>query len=101
GQDFDKQDLRREIVKYLSSVGSITNMWTKIDMIEDIELEQRVVLRVKFILDGIDPHGAVFQDRYFYRWYLVNEGTPTAYDWKIIKVELVQQERLMEGLRFA
>src|SRR5689334_21936395 len=63
--DFDKQQLRGEVVNYLDSIKSISNIWTKIDMIEEVELERRVVLRVKFILDGIDPHGVVFQDRYF------------------------------------
>ena len=33
-QDFDKQALRGEVVKYLASIASITNIWTKIDMIE-------------------------------------------------------------------
>jgi hypothetical protein len=98
-QDFDKQQLRAEIVDYLGSIKSITNIWTKIDMIEQVELERRVVLRVKFILDGADPHDAVFQDRYFYRWTLINEGTSNAYDWKIVKDELVQTEGKLEGLR--
>src|ERR1041385_7377945 len=38
-QDFDKQQLRGEIVNYLGSIAAITNIWTKIDMIEDVELE--------------------------------------------------------------
>jgi len=100
-QDFDKQALRGEISNYLASIASIKNIWTKIDMIEEVELERRVVLRVKFILDGTDPHGAVFQDRYFYRWQLVNEGTPTAFNWKIVKDELVAKDGLVEGLRVA
>ena len=100
-QDFDKQALRGEVVNYLASIASIKNIWTKIDMIEEVELERRVVLRVKFILDGTDPHGAIFQDRYFYRWHLVNEGTPKAFDWKIVKDELVQKDGLIEGLRVA
>src|SRR5688500_2410371 len=98
-EDFDKQALRGEVVNYLASIASIKNIWTKIDMIEEVELERRVVLRVKFILDGTDPHGAVFQDRYFYRWHLVNEGTPKAFDWKIVKDELVEKDGLIEGLR--
>jgi VCBS repeat protein len=98
-QDFDKKALRSEVARYLDSIGSIKNIWTKIDMIEDVDLERRVVLRVKFILDGTDPQGAVFQDRYFYRWHLVNEGTPKAFDWKIVKDELVDKDGLVEGLR--
>jgi hypothetical protein len=100
-EDFDKQALRGEVSNYLASIASISNIWTKIDMIEEVDLERRVVLRVKFILDGTDPHGAVFQDRYFYRWQLVNEGTPTAFDWKIVKDELVAKDGLIEGLRVA
>lgn len=100
-QDFDKQQLREEVVNYLAGMNSITNIWTKIDMIESIDVEKSVVLRVKFILDGTDPHGVVFQDRYFYRWYLVNEGTPHAFDWKIVKDELVQNAGMLEGLRVA
>lgn len=97
--DFDKQQLRGEVVNYLASIKSISNIWIKIDMIEQIELERRVVLRVKFILDGVDPHGVVFQDRYFYRWNLVNEGTSSAFDWKIVKDELVENAGSLEGLR--
>ena len=100
-QDFDKQALRGEIANYLTTIASIKNIWTKIDMIEEVELERRVVLRVKFILDGTDPHGAIFQDRYFYRWQLINEGTSTAFDWKIIKDELVANDGLIEGIRVA
>jgi hypothetical protein len=102
GRDnFDKQQLRGEIENYLDSIKSISNIWTKIDMIESIDLEKSVVLRVKFILDGTDPHGVVFQDRYFYRWSLVNEGTPNAFDWKIVKDELVENAGMLEGLRVA
>jgi VCBS repeat protein len=100
-QDYDKQALRGEVSNYLASIASITNIWTKIDMIEEVELERRVVLRVKFILDGTDPQGAVFQDRYFYRWHLVNEGTPNAFDWRIVKDELVAKDGIIEGLRVA
>ncbi|MEK6279450.1 MAG: VCBS repeat-containing protein [Acidobacteriota bacterium] len=88
-QDFDKQSIRQEVENYLATIGSIKNIWTKIDMIEEVELERSVVLRVKFILDGTDPQGGVFQDRYFYRWRLVNEGSPQAYDWKIVNDGLV------------
>jgi hypothetical protein len=70
-------------------------------MIESVDLEKTVVLRVKFILDGKDPHGAVFQDRYFYRWQLVNEAKPPAFDWKIVKDELVQSNGAPDGLRVA
>src|SRR5262245_29096973 len=43
-QDFDKQALRGEVVNYLASISSVDNIWTKIDMIESIDLEKNVVL---------------------------------------------------------
>src|SRR5260370_25560547 len=63
-------------------------------MSEKVELEQTVQLTVKFILDGKDQQGAVFQDRNFYRWHLVNEGSSAAYAWKIVKDELVEGVRV-------
>ena len=95
-RDFAKADINEEVSRYFDTLASIKNIWTKIDMIEEVELERRVVLRVKFILDGADPQGAVFQDRHFYRWTLANEAAaPGALDWKIVKDELI------EGLRVA
>jgi len=92
-RDYATADLRNENEAYLNSLTSIDDVKFKIDMIEKIELERTVQLTVKFILDGKDNHGLPFQDRNFYRWYLANEGGPDAYDWKILKDELV------EGLR--
>ena len=95
-QDFAKADIADEVSRYFGTLASIQNIWTKIDMIEQVELERRVVLRVKFILDGTDPQGAVFQDRHFYRWTLANEAAAAGEpDWKIVKDELI------EGLRVA
>ena len=74
-QDFTKADINTEVSGYFASLSSVQNIWTKIDMIEQVELGRRVTLRVKFILDGADAAGGVFQDRNFYRWTLVNEGT--------------------------
>src|SRR5919199_2706237 len=94
--DYDRAALAEEVAGYLGTIASVQNTWCKIDMIEQIDPERRVVLRVKYILDGTDPRGAVFQDRYFYRWTLVNEAAePGAFDWKITRDELV------EGLRVA
>ena len=96
GQDYSKPELRDEVSRYFDSLASIQNVWTKIDMIEQVELERRVVLRVKFILDGTDPQGQVFQDRHFYRWTLNNQSAaPGQFDWRIVKDELI------EGLRVA
>jgi hypothetical protein len=97
-QDYAKADIGDEVSRYFGTLASIKNIWTKIDMIEEVELERRVVLRVKFILDGTDPRGALFQDRHFYRWTLANEGAgavPGEPGWKIVRDELI------EGLRVA
>lgn len=95
-QDFARADIGGEVTRYFDTLASIQNIWTKIDMIEEVELERRVVLRVKFILDGTDPRGALFQDRHFYRWTLANENPgPSEPVWKIVKDELI------EGLRVA
>lgn len=94
GKDYAKADLEDEFKSYLNSLASIQDIKFKIDMIEKVELEQTVQLTVKFILDGKDQRGTVFQDRNFYRWHLVNEGGSGAYDWKIVKDELVEGVRV-------
>ena len=94
--DYNRADVREEIARYLQGLASIEDIKFKIDIIEKVELDRSVVLTVKFILDGTDPKGALFQDRHFYRWHLVNEDeTGSEYDWKIVKDELV------EGIRVA
>src|SRR5258707_2114380 len=93
-KDYAKADVRDEFNDYLNSLASVQDIKFKIDMIEKVELEQTVQLTVKFILDGKDQRNTVFQDRNFYRWYLVNEGGSGAYDWKIMKDELVEGVRV-------
>jgi hypothetical protein len=93
--DYDKTDLRDELAGYFAGLASIEDIKLKIDMIERVELDRSVALTVKFILDGHDREGALFQDRHFYRWHLVNEDTTGAdYDWKIVKDELVEGVRV-------
>lgn len=93
-KDFTKADLEAEVNDYLNGLASVEDIKFKIDMIEKIELERSVRLTVKFILDGTDRRGEIFQDRNFYRWYLVNEGGASGYDWKIVKDELVEGIRV-------
>lgn len=93
-KDFVKADVEDELNAYLNSLAAVDDIKFKIDMIEKVELERSVQLTVKFILDGKDHQGEIFQDRNFYRWYLVNEGGPGAYDWKIVKDELVEGVRV-------
>jgi hypothetical protein len=92
--DYTKANLASEVSDYLNELTSVDDIKFKIDMIEQVELERSVQLTVKFILDGKDRQGAIFQDRNFYRWYLVNEGGPGAYEWKIVKDELVEGVRV-------
>ncbi len=93
-KDYARSDLEKEVKSYLNSLASIEDIKFKIDMIENIELERSVQLTVKFILDGTDHQGKVFQDRNFYRWYLVNEGGAGFFDWKIVKDEPVEGIRV-------
>ena len=93
--DFTRDDLRAELAGYLGGLSAIEDNKLKIDMIEHVDLERSVVLTVKFILDGRDLRGALFQDRHFYRWYLVNEDSSArTYDWKIVRDELVEGVRV-------
>jgi hypothetical protein len=94
-KDFVKEDLRCELADYLGSIASIDDIKCKIDMIQQIDLERNAVLTVKFILDGTAAGGALFQDRYFYRWFLVNEDSSGGYDWRITKDELVEGIRVV------
>jgi hypothetical protein len=94
-QDFTKVNMTDEVKGYLDSIAEIKSIWCKIDMIEQIEPEKRVTLRVKYILTGKDKQNAAFEDRHFYRWTLVNTAAAGGFDWKITKDELI------EGLRVA
>jgi hypothetical protein len=93
-KDYTKAELRDEFDDYLNGLATVDDVKFKIDLIEEVELERSARLTVKFILDGTDRQGTVFQDRNFYRWYLANEGGPQAYDWKIVKDELVEGVRV-------
>jgi FG-GAP-like repeat len=97
-QDYRKADVQREVGEYINGLVAIDDIKFKIDMIQQVELERSVELTVKFILDGKDQQGALFQDRHFYRWHLVNEGRE-GYDWKIIKDELVEGVRVAGDAR--
>ncbi|HVF43031.1 MAG TPA: VCBS repeat-containing protein [Pyrinomonadaceae bacterium] len=94
-QDFTRADIDTEVSGYFASLSSVQNVWTKIDMIEQIEPGRRVTLRVKFILDGADAGGQVFEDRNFYRWTLENEARAAGeFDWKVVRDELIEGVRV-------
>ncbi|HEV7893890.1 MAG TPA: VCBS repeat-containing protein [Pyrinomonadaceae bacterium] len=94
-QDFTKADINTEASNYFASLSSVQNVWTKIDMIEQIDPGRRVTLRVKFILDGADSAGGIFEDRNFYRWTLENEAQSSGeFNWKVVKDELIEGVRV-------
>jgi hypothetical protein len=91
---FDRAELTKEIGAYLANIDKVAEVLCKIDVIEEMH-DQRIILTVKFILDGIDRQGMVFQDRHFYRWHLVKEGTEGDYrDWRIVRDQLVEGVRV-------
>jgi hypothetical protein len=99
GTDYNLSALNRELQQYVDSLSSIKRVKCKIDMIEEIDPEKAVTLRVKYILDGVDQEGLAFQDRFFYRWWLSNEGSSDgAFDWKIVRDQLVEGVRV-SGMR--
>jgi hypothetical protein len=95
GQDYDKAAVTRALRAYLEGIARIDEVAFKINLIEQIEEERKVVLTVKFVLDGRDRRGGVFQDRHFYRWHLAREASGGgAEDWKIVRDELVEGVRV-------
>ncbi len=95
-QDFTKAAMADEVKTYLNTIAEIENIWCKIDMIEEVDPEKTVKLRVKYILTGKNKQGEQFEDRNFYRWSLVNRAEAGGgFDWKIVKDELI------EGIRVA
>lgn len=95
GRDFGKTDIHTELTDYLMSLTDVSRVKCKIDMIEELDPEKSVTLRVKYILDGVDAEGQALQDRRFLRWRLVNEGVQGgAFDWKIVSDELIEGVRV-------
>lgn len=94
-QDFNREALAAEVKTYLDTIAEIENIWCKIDMIEEVDPEKAVTLRVKYILTGKNKQGEQFEDRYFYRWNLVNRAQSAGgFDWKIVKDELIEGVRV-------
>ena len=90
------------VTDYYQKLRSIDRIRSKIDMIEQIDQHQDVVLRVKFILDGVTREGELFQDRHFYRWHVrkapANVDGPS---WRIVSDELVEGVRVAgDGKRY-
>ncbi len=92
--DFGRKEHLAEAGTYLAGLQRIDQTICKIDMIEQIEPERDVTLTMKLILDGVEAEGAIFQDRMFYRWRLLNEpAAEEPYAWRI------ERDELVEGIR--
>ena len=98
----NKAETVDDLSKYFQGMRSVEEIRSKIDMIERIDSDRSVVLRVKFILDGTTHHGQYFQDRHFYRWHVAKTGADAAESaWQIMSDELVEGVRVAgDGRRF-
>ncbi|MBU08338.1 MAG: hypothetical protein CME13_10250 [Gemmatimonadetes bacterium] len=100
-RDYGATDLRGELEQYLAGLAAVKRVKHKIDLM-DIERTvpgHEALLTVKFILDGVDQEGGVLQDRFFFRWHIVNEAAPDGYEWKIQSDELVEGVRVVSQRR--
>lgn len=96
--DFDRDLLHDEVAEYLGNIGSTDRVKCKINLIEDVEPDKSAQLTVKYILDGRDKAGHLFQDRFFFRWWLELEQDPAGLDtWKIVRDELVEGRDRLGG----
>ena len=95
-----KEEVVDDLSNYLDSIAKVAKIRAKIDMIENIESDHSVVVRVKFILDGTTHKGELFQDRHFYRWHVAKEDEEGT-EWQIVSDELVEGIRVLgDGHRF-
>jgi hypothetical protein len=94
-QPFGRADLEGELADYLAGLAAVDDVKCKIDLIEAADPGRSAVLTVKYILDGKDREGRLFQDRFFYRWHLANEAAAGAGPaWRIVRDELVEGVRV-------
>ena len=90
--------------EYLQGIEQIEHVQCKINLIEQVEPEVRAVVNVKYVLDGLDRDGQLFQDRFFLRWHIERKNaTPSAgLEWTIVEDELVEGVRVAgDGGSFA
>jgi hypothetical protein len=96
GRNSDGTDaVLAELQQYLSGIVRVDFIKYKISLIEKIEPGVSAVLTVKYILDGEDRVGQLFQDRFFFRWHIENRKRPSQADnWQIVRDELVEGVRV-------
>ncbi len=91
--DFDRDDALAELGGYLAALSAVERTECKIHLIEEVELDRRVTLTVRFVLDGLDEAGQRLQDRHFYRWRLESPADAEEGTWRIAGDELVSGTR--------
>lgn len=93
--DFDHKTLGEEFADYLAGMTDVSRVKCKINLIEDATPEESATLTVKYILDGKDHAGKLFQDRFFFRWWIEREEGSDGLDvWRITKDEFVEGVRV-------
>ncbi|HUG70833.1 MAG TPA: VCBS repeat-containing protein [Pirellulaceae bacterium] len=81
--------------EYLDGIEQIEHVQCKINLMEEVEPEVRVVVNVKYVLDGLDRDGQLFQDRFFLRWHVErNSAASTPLEWTIVEDELIEGVRV-------
>lgn len=93
--DFDHKSLGTEFAEHLAGMTEVSRVKCKINLIEDATPEESARLTVKYILDGKDLAGRLFQDRFFFRWWIKRETGSDGLDvWRITKDEFVEGVRV-------
>ncbi|MDA1013418.1 MAG: hypothetical protein O3A00_03070 [Planctomycetota bacterium] len=92
---FDRTQLGSEFSTYLKNMSSVDAVVCKINLVEKIEPDKFARLTVKYILDGKDHQGKLFQDRFFFRWWIEQQtGADGLGVWRITKDEFVEGVRV-------
>ena len=64
--DYNRNLLGDELAQYLGQLQSVDRVKCKINLIEQVQPGESAQLTVKYILDGKDGQGRLFQDRFFF-----------------------------------
>jgi hypothetical protein len=94
-EDFDRAALAGEIHAYFAGIASIEDVRCKIDLVERLVPDRTAAVTVKYVLDGEDRAGRLFEDRFFFRWQLERDPLSSGLtNWQITSDELVSGERV-------
>jgi hypothetical protein len=94
-EDFDRRMLAEDVADYFAGIGSIQDVKCKVNLIEQAVPGESAVVTVKYILNGQDKAGLLFEDRFFFRWRLKKvERASGLKEWRIASDELVEGERV-------